>query len=123
MQPQHVVIIEDDAILGRLYTSVLKNAGYEITLLNSGNDAIARLHEIMPGMLILDLRLPGRSGEDILTEIREDEALKHLPVLIATANPAKAQQVEALADAVLLKPVSVRDLETRVEQLFSLRTK
>lgn len=122
MPSQHIVIIEDDLIMGRLYTSVLNNAGYEITLLNDGKDAIPRLREAMPGMVILDLRLPGRSGEDILTDIREDEALKHLPVLISTANPAKAQQVERLADAVLLKPVSVQDLQTQVEQLFSLGT-
>ena len=109
------LIIEDDVDLSEIFSEALQTAGYEVEVVNNGDLAMKRLSEIIPYVVILDLHLPGVDGKHILRRIRADERLKDTRVVIASADAALAQTLDA--DLTLLKPISfsqLRDLTKRL---------
>ena len=113
------VIIEDEFDLAEIFTSALQAAAYETETINTGDAALKRLSEIVPNLIILDLHLPGVDGSQILRQIRADERLANTRVVIASADAALAQTLDA--DLVLLKPISfsqLRDLTKRLQASF-----
>jgi DNA-binding response OmpR family regulator len=82
-----------------------------------GDKALAWLAETTPAVVVLDLELPRVPGTEILRQIRADVHLANIHVIIATAFPDMALDLEEKADLVLIKPVSysqLRDLAKRV---------
>lgn len=88
-------------------------AEFETETVRDGNQALARLGEIVPDLITLDLHLPKVSGEDILKEIKKDERLKDAKIIIATADTRLGEFLSPQVDKVLLKPIRfshLRDL-------------
>ncbi len=111
-----VLIIEDDPQLSQIFSVTLK-ADFEVETLIDGDAALARLLQIVPQIIILDLNLPGSSGKEILTQVRADPRLTHTRVILATADDRQADTLRDQADVVLLKPISptqLRELATRL---------
>lgn len=111
------LIVEDDKDTGRIISRALEAAGYSPALVYSGDVALTWLLANTPALAVLDLNLPLVPGEAILNHIRGDERLKHTIVIIATAFPHIADELEKQADYVLAKPISftqLRDLATRL---------
>lgn len=104
-------IIEDDQSVANLYSEALRLAEYEPELFAHGRDALQRLQEITPALILLDLHLPDLSGEDVLTQLQADAKLAHTPVFLLTADHLFAEQLRHKADLVLLKPVSFSQLK------------
>ena len=110
------LVIEDDPAQQDIFTQAVKMAGYTVEALGNGADALARLAEVVPQLVILDLHLPSVSGDEILATIRADERLASVPVILATADPLLAESLSDTSDLVLLKPISfiqLRDLASR----------
>ena len=79
-----------------------------------------RLGQIAPAVVILDLHLPGVSGMDILAYIRSEKRLTLTNVVVTTADAILAEQVNEIADMVLIKPITfsqLRDLTARLNPL------
>lgn len=114
MNPKPVVlVVEDDAILGPLYVEVLQyEHAWQVEWVSDGIAADARLSEITPDLLLLDLHLPGMSGRQLFQKIRADARLDQMKVAILTADGLRAKELEGAADLVLLKPVSHQKLQT-----------
>ncbi|MBN2303498.1 MAG: response regulator [Anaerolineae bacterium] len=109
-------VIEDNPENARLFALVLSQGEFEVETLYDGETALARLSEVTPDLVILDLNLPGISGIDLLRHMRNDARLTAVPVIVATANPQMTEEITDLADLVLFKPVSyvqLRDLVAR----------
>lgn len=116
MSQPFALIIEDDPKLAQIFTITL-NAHFDVQAVTDGNQAIVRLSEIVPQIVVLDLNLPGAKGEDILRNIRADPRLVKTKVILATADARKADILRDDADIVLLKPVSpsqLRELALRL---------
>lgn len=110
-----VLLIEDDTTLGHALQEFLTDQGYAIDWLQSGEQALAATVDPGYGLLILDLNLPGRSGLDILRELRE--AQHAIPVLILTARDGLDDRVAGLdagADDYVVKPFELAELAARV---------
>ncbi len=110
-----VLLIEDDTTLGHALQEFLTDQGYAIDWLQSGEQALTATVDPGYGLLILDLNLPGRSGLDILRELRE--AQHAIPVLILTARDGLADRVAGLdagADDYVVKPFELAELAARV---------
>jgi DNA-binding response OmpR family regulator len=107
---QFALVIEDDAEIARFFALVLKDVGFAVESLHNGRVALARLAEIVPRLVILDMNMPSVSGVEILNRIRADARLEDVPVIVVTANPQMADHVYDLADLVLNKPVSYDQL-------------
>ena len=117
MNDQQAMIIEDNEDLAIIFAEALQAAGFETSIVQDGEEAIAQLQGSVPKIIILDLHLPYVSGEDILKQIRADERLVETRVIIATADPRMADMLKDQADLVLLKPISfgqLRDLAARL---------
>ncbi len=111
------LIIEDDKNLADIFTLSLQAAEFETETIEDGRTALARLAEVTPAVVVLDLNLPHVSGDEILRQIRADERLAETRVMLATANAMLAETLRGESDLVLLKPISpdqLRDLASRL---------
>lgn len=110
------LIIEDDPEIGNILSFSLENE-FEIEVIQDGQEALARLAEVVPALIMLDLYLPTVSGVDIFAQIRSDARLKTTKVIVCTADAIHAESLRNQADLVLLKPISpsqVRELALRM---------
>ncbi len=117
MSLPQAVVIEDDPAQAQIFAQALQDAGYAVTHLADGDQALAYLREHRPHLVLLDLHLPGTAGDTILRAIRQDERLAATRVMLATADPRMAETLRSDSDLVLLKPVSfiqLRDLARRM---------
>src|SRR5688572_10063082 len=107
------LIIEDDLFLADIFNTTLRLAGFQTEIFNDGLSGLARLAQVTPSLVVLDLNLPGTPGIQILSQIRHDRRLGQTPVLVATANTTQANFLETNPDAnlyIMLKPISIGDL-------------
>lgn len=111
------LIVEDDRDIVALFRHVLDVAGYHTEIVLDGKDAMDRLASLTPNIVLLDLQLPRVSGIDILKHMREDERLKHVPVVVITAYAPYAESLPAEPDLILLKPVDINQLSNLVQRL------
>jgi len=85
-----ILIVEDDNILSKaLFEALKEDESFEIEVEVNGGRAFQRIKERKPDLILLDLFLPEKPGEAVLAEIRGDEDLKNIPVLIATVKADK----------------------------------
>jgi chemosensory pili system protein ChpA (sensor histidine kinase/response regulator) len=104
------LIIEDHEDQALVFIKALERAGYRTEAVQDGLTAQKRLDEIIPDMIILDLHIPNVDGSILLGQIRSDQRLKDVPVILATADAALASSLQAQSDLVLLKPISFSQL-------------
>jgi DNA-binding response OmpR family regulator len=104
------LIIEDDDDLSVIFSEALQAAGFKTEIIQSGDQALARLAVTTPDVVVLDLHLPRVAGMDILHQIRADARLAKTRVIVATAHPRMAESLRDEADLVLLKPISFSQL-------------
>lgn len=108
---QTILIIDDDAAIGNLEQEVLERAGYGVQRAYSGTEALLLLKERKPDLVLLDLMLPGLSGEEILPKIQD------LPVIVVSAKTTVQDKVDLLlggAADYLTKPFDTKELLARV---------
>jgi two-component system, chemotaxis family, response regulator Rcp1 len=129
-----ILLVEDDSGDVRLTREALKEAEVknELHVVKDGVEAMAFLrHEgryadaATPGLVLLDLNLPRKSGKEVLAEIKGDPALKHIPVVVLTSSKSEAEIARAYslhANCYIVKPVDLdRFLEVvRTINLFWL---
>ena len=113
------LIIEDHEDYNMIFTKALQLAGYETESILDGDAAQARLAEVVPEIVILDLHIPNVNGDTILRQIRGDQRLRNMRVVLATADAARAAALETQADLVLLKPISFAQLNQLAERYFN----
>ena len=83
---KHVLLIEDEPNIIEAISFILSRDGWQVDTHSNGHDAADVVRTRAPDLLILDVMLPGRSGYDILRELRDDAATEELPVLVLTAR-------------------------------------
>ena len=116
----HVLLIEDEPNIIEAVRFILSREGWRVDTHSNGEDAVAVVREKSPDVVILDVMLPGRSGYDILRELREDPAMMSLPVLMLTARgQTKDREMAERAGAsyFMVKPFSNADVLNAVRAL------
>lgn len=119
MARRSVLTVEDDPAIRRGIVDALEYAGYDVLETGDGTEGAHLAVHRDYDLLLLDLVLPGRSGLEILEEVRE--ARPTLPVIILTARGEEHDRVEGLkkgADDYVVKPFSVKELLARVEAVL-----
>ncbi|EKD43145.1 MAG: PAS/PAC sensor hybrid histidine kinase [uncultured bacterium] len=81
-----ILIVEDDNILAKAFTIALKDAGFDTMVAIDGEEALEKVRNFKPDLILLDLIIPIKSGEDVLAEIKRDDELKNIPVLVSTVK-------------------------------------
>ena len=117
-----VLLVEDDALLGAAIQAGLEQSDYTVDWLRDGAQAASALRTAEPDLLILDIGLPGRSGLEILAELRARGS--NLPVLLLTARDTVSDRIAGLdsgADDYLVKPFDLGELTARLRAIARRR--
>ena len=110
-----MLAIEDDPAVQRALRRTFETAGFDITIAPDGTSAMDVFRATLPRVVILDLRLPGRSGQDLCREIKRQAATVPILVLSAASDVVdKVLLLELGADDYVTKPFSPRELLARV---------
>jgi DNA-binding response OmpR family regulator len=116
--PATIMIVEDEPAVARGVQVALEREGYTVTVQTTGEDALAALVPTAPDLVVLDVRLPGMDGFEVLRQLRRES---RAPVLFLTARSDEVDKVVGLemgADDYLVKPFSVRELVSRIRALL-----
>jgi CheY-like chemotaxis protein len=108
-----VLLVEDDRATRSAYSLLLRRAGFEVFEAQDGQQALDMLEKgILPEVLVVDLHMPGVSGQELISQIHTDPALREIPTVVITGMPREEAQV--IADTVLTKPIEGRDFVAAV---------
>ena len=77
-----VLVVEDDKFLRTLISKKLASEGYEVVEAIDGEEGLKKFQEEAPGLVLLDLILPGMNGFDVLTAVRQDPGLRNTPIIV-----------------------------------------
>ncbi|WP_177429834.1 chemotaxis response regulator CheY [Pseudomonas sp. SWI44] len=117
-----ILIVDDFSTMRRILKNLLRDLGFtNIFEADDGMSALPMLKKGSFDFLITDWNMPGMSGIDLLNFVRADDRIKHLPVLIVTAE-AKREQIikaaEAGVNGYVIKPFTAQVLKVKIEKIF-----
>ena len=119
---QPTVMVVDDSITVRKVTSrLLARHDYEVLTAKDGVDALAQLQEVVPDVILLDVEMPRMDGYELATNVRNDERLKHVPIIMITSRTADKHRQRAMdigVNAYLGKPFNEGELLENIRTLI-----
>ncbi len=117
-----ILIVDDFSTMRRIIKNLLRDLGFTNTA--EADDGVTALPMLQSGsfdFLVTDWNMPGMTGIDLLRAVRADERLKHLPVLMVTAEAKRDQIIEAAQAGVngyVVKPFTAQVLKEKIEKIF-----
>lgn len=119
-----VLIVDDEPDQVEMYQYALEAAGFEVLTAFAGGSGASLARTAQPAIIVLDLRLPDRSGWDVCRELKGDPATCDIPVVILTAAASTTLGAEAAAAgcaAHLVKPCYPEELTTAIRSILAAR--
>jgi two-component system alkaline phosphatase synthesis response regulator PhoP len=116
-----ILIIEDEMNIYELIKFNLETHGFEVDGVQDGAMAIEKILNVLPDLIILDLMLPGKDGISICREIRANNIISYIPIIMLTAKSEEFDKVLGLeigADDYITKPFGVKELCARVKAVL-----
>jgi two-component system, OmpR family, alkaline phosphatase synthesis response regulator PhoP len=121
MSNETILVIEDEKNILELVYHNLTQAGFRVLKLMRGDEAFACVKKNKPGLIVLDLMLPGLDGLGVCKLLKQNESTARIPIIILTAKSMETDKVVGLelgADDYVTKPFSPRELVARVKAVF-----
>jgi two-component system phosphate regulon response regulator PhoB len=119
--PATILIVEDEADLSELMRYNLEAEGFRVVTSESGDEAVERIRDGVPDLILLDWMLPGLSGIELMRRWRSRDETGRVPVIMVTARGEEEERVRGLAtgaDDYMVKPFSMPELVARVQALL-----
>lgn len=131
-EPSNILLVEDEAAHAELTKRAIRKAGNanRVDVVPDGEEALEYLFNRgkysdkakypSPGVILLDIKLPGIDGIDVLQKIKEDPCLKRIPVIMLTTSDREediARSYGSYANSYLTKPVGFKDFEEKIRQI------
>lgn len=116
-----ILIADDEQNIVISLEFLMKREGYEVTIANDGEEAVQRIREGRPDLVLLDVMMPRKSGFDVCQEVRADPALASVRIMMLTAKGRDTEVSKGLAlgaDAYMTKPFSTKELVEKVRTLL-----
>lgn len=113
---KHILICDDDDGVIDIASIVLKEKGYRVQICQDSNHIVTMVKTLKPNLILMDLWMPGVSGDMITRELKKGKATKKIPIIIVSASK-DIEKVSTIvgADDYLPKPFDIQDLEDKVE--------
>lgn len=115
-----LLVIEDNRDIAA-YIGSQFSGRYAVSYAANGKDGLAKALDLVPELIITDLMMPGMDGLEVCRQVRGNEIIDHIPIIVVTAKVTEEERIrglEAGADAYLAKPFNADELRTQVEKLL-----
>ena len=119
-----IVVIDDEEDIRELIRYNLEKDGYRVLRAHSGEEGLTLVRNAMPGLVVLDLMLPGIDGLQVCREMKADHSLRNIPIVMVTARGEEPDVVSGLelgADDYISKPFSPKVLLARIKTVLRRR--
>ena len=116
-----IVLAEDEPQIARLIKFKLEKEGFEIEWKDNGEDAFNAIKEIKPDLALLDVMMPVMDGYQVLKKVKEDDNLKHIPVIMLTAKGQERDVVKGFdlgSEDYIVKPFRPAELVARIKKIL-----
>ena len=117
---EHILVVDDDPGIQRVITLALDAEGYTVSLAANGQEALQRIAEDRPALVLLDLRMPGMTGADVIRQLRARHHDIRI-VLMTGGDRGRAEAEQYGADGYLAKPFELIELVELAERLSGRR--
>jgi CheY-like chemotaxis protein len=120
----HVLIVEDDPNLRHIFTELLEHHGYKVSEAATGQEAIVTAINEKPKLILLDLGLPDMTGTEAASVLKQNPQTMSIPIVGCSAYFGREWRDQALRCGMvgyLQKPVSLREIESIIEQFILLQ--
>lgn len=118
-----ILLVEDDQMISRAYQIGMKREGFAVVPAFDGSEALEILKRTIPNIILLDLIMPNKNGFDVLTELKADQRLKNIPVIILSnlGQEADVERGKALGavDYLIKSDLSINDVITKVNKYLN----
>jgi DNA-binding NarL/FixJ family response regulator len=119
---KRLLVVDDEAKLLRAVAVTLREEGYEVTTARSGAEALVRINEMMPDLIISDIRMPGMDGYKLARVLRSSARTALIPIIFLTAKDERKDRLTGIrtgVDAYLVKPFDPEELIAVVSNILS----
>ncbi|MBD1923525.1 response regulator [Microcoleus sp. FACHB-831] len=119
-----ILLIDDEESIFEVIEGLLYREGYNLTYIDSGKEALNRIDEIQPDVILLDLMMPEMDGIETCKLIKSNEGWRHIPIIMVTALSSKedlARSLNAGADDFVSKPINSIELRARVRSMLRIK--
>ncbi len=116
-----ILVADDEPLIRRMFSMYLGNEGYRVVLAENGEDAIRKVREVVPDLVITDIKMPHVDGYDVCRAIKESRDTQHIPVVIVSALGGELdidKGFNAGANEYLTKPVDLVELAGRIQTIL-----
>ncbi len=117
-----ILVADDEPHISRALSFALQREGFNVDVAGNGEEALRKIREERPRMVFLDIVMPKKTGLEICTEIKGDQELKDICIIILTAKGQELDRrdcISAGADGYMTKPFSPREVVELVRTHFS----
>ena len=116
-----LLFVDDEESIRLLYEEEFGEKGYDVVLAANGEEALQKFSETKPDLLVIDIKMPGMDGIELLQKVREQS--KDVPAILCTAYGEYKQNFETWAsDAYIVKSANLEGLFNKVEELLKRNT-
>ena len=122
--PANILVVEDESAIQELIALNLEQAGQRPIMADSAEQALERIREELPDLVLLDWMLPGQSGIELARRLRGDARTRKLPIIMLTARGDEEDKLRGLetgADDYITKPFSPREQVSRIKAVLRRR--
>jgi len=121
---KRILLVEDDKFISMAYKDSLTRAGFEIITAADGNEALKKIEEGKFDLILLDVIMPGKNGFEVLIEIKKNETLKNIPVII-TSNLGQETDIKrgkdlGATDYLIKANLSVKEVVNKINGYLNI---
>lgn len=118
---EKILLVDDDLDISSLLQSELEARGYQVRVCDGGDEVMGALRSYKPDLLIMDVMLPGVDGYSLTNQIREDQELSRLPLIIMSALTTSRNMFETIPQvaAFFAKPFATEDFMEAVKSALA----
>ncbi|NJK80136.1 MAG: response regulator [Chloroflexaceae bacterium] len=117
---EKILVVDDSRLVTDIVKMRLEMHGYTVRLAHSGEEALERIADEVPDLMVLDVQMPGMDGYEVCRRLRENPALDDLRIIMLTSSEDKQAAFEAGVDDYLNKDVDLLNLPNRVKLVLEM---
>ena len=120
MAIKNILVVDDSPTDRKYLTDLLSKQGYKVATAESAEEALAKVKQLNPELVLMDVVMPGQNGYQATRTLSKDEATKHIPIIICTTKGQETDKVWGMRQGArdyIVKPVNQADLLAKISAL------